>query len=217
MHDAEARSQRRRQQPGPRGGPDQRELLEPHLHRPRARSLSDDDVDFVILERRIQDFLDDRRHPVNFVDEQHFPRGKVRDDADQIARLLDGGPRRGTHRHAQLVRDHVRERRLAKARRAVQQHVIERLLPLPRGGNRHLQVLAHAILADVLVEHTRAQPRFVLRVLGGASWRDEAIVAHWSNSEFGIWNSECVFGIANEFRIQNSKFRIISPSPSTPA
>ena len=115
---------------------------------------------------------------MNFVDEQHFPRGKVRDDADQIAGLLDGRPRRRAHRHAQLVRDYVREGRLAKARRAVQQHVIERLLPLPRGGNRHLQVLAHTILADVLVEHTRAQPRFVLRVLGGASGRDETIVAH---------------------------------------
>ena len=46
----------------------------------------------------------------------------------------------------------------------MQQHVIERLAALLRRGDRHLQVLAHAVLADVVVEDARAQARFVLRV-----------------------------------------------------
>ena len=57
------------------------------------------------------------------------------------------------------------ERRLAEPRRAVEQHVVERLAALLRGGDRDLEVLAHAILADVLVERARAQARFVLDVL----------------------------------------------------
>ena len=57
------------------------------------------------------------------------------------------------------------ERRLAEPGRPVEQHVIERLAALLRRGDRHLQVLAHAILADVLVERPRPQPRLVLDVL----------------------------------------------------
>ena len=80
--------------------------------------------------------------------------------------------------HAQLVGDDIGERRLAQARRAVEQHVIERLAPLLRRGNRHLQVLAHAILTDVVVERARAQPGLVLRVVIGARRRYYAVVGH---------------------------------------
>ena len=79
---------------------------------------------------------------------------------------------------AQLVGDDVGQRRLAEARRAVQQHVIERLAALLRGRDRHLQVLADAVLPDVLVEHARAQSRFVLRVLVDAHGGDQTIVGH---------------------------------------
>ena len=85
--------------------------------------------------------------------------------AGEIARLLDHRPGGGAHRHAHLVADDVGQRRLAEPGRAVQQHVIERLAAAARRGDRHLQVVADAILADVLVERARAQPRLVLRVL----------------------------------------------------
>ena len=168
--------------PGPRRRADQREALEPHLHRARARPLADDDVDLVVLERRIEDLLDRRRHAVNLVDEEHFVLGEVGDDADQVARLLDRRPGCRPHRHAHLVADDVRERRLAEAGRPVQQHVIERLAALPGGGNRDLQVLANAILADVVVELARAQPRFVLRVFVDARRGHHAVVRHLATS-----------------------------------
>ena len=41
---------------------------------PRARALADHDVELVVLERRIEDLLDRRRHPVDLVDEQHLAR-----------------------------------------------------------------------------------------------------------------------------------------------
>ena len=188
VRDAEARAQRRRQQPGPRRRADQREALEPHLHRPRARPLADDDVDLVVLERRIEDLLDRRRHPVDLVDEQHFVGREVGDDADQIARLLDRRARGRAHRHAHLVADDVGERRLAESRRAVQQHVIERLAALLRGGDRDLQVLADAILSDVLVEPARAQARFVLRVFVDARRGHHAVVRHLASSRNACFN-----------------------------
>ena len=89
----------------------------------------------------------------------------------QIARLLDHRPGCRAHRHAQLVADDVGERGLAEARRSVEQDVIERFLAPARGGDRHLQVVAHAILADVFVERSRTQSRFVLRVVVDAPAR----------------------------------------------
>ena len=74
VDDAEARAQRRGQQPGARRRADQREALQRHLHRPRARPLADDDVDLVVLERRVEDLLDHRRHAVNLVDEEDLVR-----------------------------------------------------------------------------------------------------------------------------------------------
>ena len=85
-------------------------------------------------------------------------RRKVGHDADEIARLLDHRTRGRPDRHAHLVGDHVGERGLAKTRRPVQQHVVERFAALPGGGNRHLQVLADAVLSDVFVERARPQP-----------------------------------------------------------
>ena len=171
VHDAEARAQRRGQQPGARRRADQRELLQRHLHRARARALADHDVELVVLERRIEDLLDRRRHPVDLVDEQHFALAEIGEDRREVARLLEHRARGRADRHAELVGDDVGERRLAEPGRAVEQHVIERLAALPRRGDRDLQVLADAVLADVLVERARPQAGFVLRVLVDARRR----------------------------------------------
>ena len=52
--------------------PIERERLERHLHRSRARALPDHDVELEVLHRGIEDLFDRRRHAVNLVDEQHF-------------------------------------------------------------------------------------------------------------------------------------------------
>ena len=83
-------------------------------------------------------------------------------------------PGRGADRHAQLVGDDVGERRLAEAGRAVEQHVVERLAALARRRDRHVQVLADAVLADVVVERPRPQPGLVLRVVVDARRRRQS-------------------------------------------
>ena len=77
--------------------------------------------------------------------------------------LFDGRARGRAKRHAQLVGDHVGQRRLAETGRPVQQHVIERLAALRGRRNRDLKVFAHAVLPDVVVEHARPEAGFVLR------------------------------------------------------
>ena len=57
--------------------------------RARARSLADDDVELVILHRRIEDFFDVGLKPVNLVDEQHVAKFEIRQNGGEIAFELD--------------------------------------------------------------------------------------------------------------------------------
>jgi hypothetical protein len=59
--------------------------------------------------------------------------------------------------HAELVGDDVRDRRLADAGRADQQHVVERLARSCAGVDHAAQQPADALLADHLVEAVGAQ------------------------------------------------------------
>jgi len=100
---------------------------------------------------------------------------EVGHDPDQIARLLDGRPGRGPDRHPHLVCDHVGQRRLAQARWPVEQDVVQRVATLSRRGDSHVEVLAHSILSDVLVEHPRTKTGFILSLFVDARGCHEAI------------------------------------------
>ena len=124
--DAEAVAQRVGEHAGARGGADQRERRQVELDRARRRALADHDVDLEVLERRVEDLLDHRREAVDLVDEQHVARLEVGQQRGEIARALEHRARGLAQVDAHLARDDVRERGLAQARRAEQQHVVER-------------------------------------------------------------------------------------------
>ena len=156
-HDAEAVAQRIGQHAGARRRADQREGRQIELHRARRGPFADHDVELVILERRIQHFFDDRRQPVDLVDEEHVVRLEVGQQRREIAGALEHGARGMAQIHAELVRDHVRERRLAEARRPEQQHVVERFAALPCGLDEDRELAADFLLPDVFVECLRPQ------------------------------------------------------------
>jgi hypothetical protein len=176
VDDAEARAQRRRQEPGPRRRADEREPLEGDLDGPGARPLSDDDVQLVVFHRRIEDLFDRRAHAVHFVDEDDLPRLEGREHRREVAGLLNHGAGRRPDRDAELVRNDARQGRLSQTRRAVEEHVVQRFTALLRRGNRDVQVLAHPLLSDVLVERPRAEAGLVLRVFVDAHGGYEAIL-----------------------------------------
>ncbi len=62
----------------------------------------------------------------------------------QVARALEHRPGGLAQVHAHLGGDDVRQRGLAQAGRAEQQHVVERLAALARGGDEDLELLADA-------------------------------------------------------------------------
>ena len=131
--DAEAVAQRIGQQPGARRRADQREGREVDLDRARRRPLADDEVELEILHRRIEDLLDRRIEPMDLVDEQHVARLEIGEQRREVAGLGDHRPRGRAETDAELARDDLRQRRLAEAGRADEQHVVERLAAALRG------------------------------------------------------------------------------------
>ena len=84
------------------------------------------------------------------------------------------GPGDRADADAELLADDVREARLAEARRAGEQHVVERLAARLRRDERDLELLLDALLADELVEPARAQRLLeLLVVLVASTGRDE--------------------------------------------
>jgi len=77
LDDAETIAQWRGQQPGPRGCADQRERRQIELDGARSGALADHDVQLIILQRRVEDFFDDRTQAVDLVDEQDVARFEI--------------------------------------------------------------------------------------------------------------------------------------------
>ena len=152
VHDAEAASKRRRQETGARRRADEGEVGDRDLHRLRGRTLTDDDVELEVLHRRIEHLFDGGMESMNLVDEQHVPGLEVREQRHQIARFLDERPGGGLDSDLELVRDHVRERRLPEARRTVGQEVIHRLPALAGGDYGDLELCQDLLLSHVLRE-----------------------------------------------------------------
>src|SRR4029453_3119587 len=67
---------------------------------------------------------------------------------------------------------------LSESRRTVEQRVIERLAALQRRCDRDLQILADAILADVVVQPPRGKAGFVLGVFVHARRGHQSWVGH---------------------------------------
>ena len=165
QHDAEARAQRRRQQSRARGRADEGER--PHLHGvgARRRPLADDDVELVVLQRRIQQLFQRGLQAMDFVDEQHLLVAQVGEDRGQVALDLQRRPGGLLEGSAQFVGDDVGQRGLAQPRRSVEQHVVERLAARLGGLDGDLEVVFDLVLADELAQPLRPQLELKRRVV----------------------------------------------------
>ena len=154
----------------------------------------------------IQHFLDGRLQAVDLVDEQHVARLQVGQDGGQVAGALDHRAGGGAEPDPQFAGDDLGERGLAEARRAVQQHVVQRLAAGAGGLDEDAEVFAGGALADELRQGLRAEAGLG-GVLGAAGGGDGAVVAHgtrlllaaalrrWAGcgaaAKQGNWNRRC--------------------------
>src|SRR6202521_258393 len=164
VHDAKPRAQRRGNQPGSRGGPDQRKGAQRKRMNLCPRPLADDQVHAEIFHRRVEHFFDRGLQAVNFIQEENFlflERGQYR---RQVAFALQQRSRAGLDRHVQFVGNDLRERGFSQPRRPVEQHVVQRFAAAPRRIYGNLNILFDAFLPDVLVETLGADADFDARV-----------------------------------------------------
>lgn len=152
---AEARPQGRGQQTAAGRSTDKRKGCQLDLNRPRRRPLVQHDVYLVVLHRRIEVLLHDGAQPMDFVDEQHVARTEVGEQTRQVARLVEHRTRSNPQLRPHLVGDDVGQRSLAQPRRAVQEHVVERIAPHERRLDEDAQILDDLVL-----------PREVFKLLG---------------------------------------------------
>ena len=171
------RSRKRRgDQPLPGGRADQGEFGQVDPHRARRRPLADHQVERAILHRRIEDFLDRRREPVDLVDEEDVAILEIGEQGGEIARFGDHRPRGGAEADAELARDDLRQRGLAEPRRAEEEDMVERVAAPLGGLDEDAQILARRLLADELVERLGAQRG--VEILGAAVAGDDALLLH---------------------------------------
>ena len=88
---------------------------------------------------------------------KHIARLEIGEQRGEIAGLGDHRAGGRAEIDAQFARDDLRQRGLAEARRADEQHVVERLFARARGLDEHAQVGARLLLADEIGEPLRPQ------------------------------------------------------------
>ena len=93
-NDAEPSPQRSGDQSRPRRRSDKRELRQLKLYRTRSRTLTDHDVDVVILHRRVEDLFDRRIETVDLVYEKHVAFFEIGQDRRKVAGLFYDRARR---------------------------------------------------------------------------------------------------------------------------
>ena len=142
------------EQPRARGRADEREPRQVQPDRACCRPLADDDVEREVLHRRVEHLLDHAVEAVDLVDEEHVALFEVGEYRGQVAGPLDRRSAGRLELHSQLVGDDLRERGLAEPRRTREQHVVERLVALPRCIDQDAEVVLDARLAQVLVADT---------------------------------------------------------------
>ena len=109
---------------------------------------------------------------MDLVDEEDVPRLERGEDRRDVL-LLERGAGDRAEADAELLADDLRERRLAEARGAGEQHVVEGLGPLLGRVEGDPQLLLDALLSDEVLQPARAERALDLLVLRPERGREE--------------------------------------------
>src|SRR6185436_16758647 len=125
-----------------------------------------------IFHRGIEMFLHRWAQPMDLVNEENVALFQVCQQRGELSGLCNHRPRRGAKPNAELARDDLRQRGLAEAGGAYEQHVIQRLVALARGLDEDREILARLRLSDEFGQYLRPQ-RSVARIVGTALGGDD--------------------------------------------
>ena len=123
----------------------------------RRRPLAENYIYRVILHRGVKYLLIRAVEAVYFINEEDISFVQIGQHGHKVARLFYRGAGGDAHIHAHLVCYHRGKRRLAKARRAVQQNMVKRLIAHLCSVYKNVQVLLGLLLPDILGYSSGAQ------------------------------------------------------------
>ena len=193
LDDAEAVAQRRGQEPGAGGRPDQGKGRQVELDGAGGGPVADHDVELVVLHGRVEDLLHHRAQAMDLVHEQDVPGLQVGQQRGEIPGLLDHRPRGLAQVDPHLVGDDVGQGGLAEPRGTEDQDVVQGLAALAGGADEDLHLLAHRRLADIIRQAPRADRAVQGIVLGAGLGADQALgIVHKQQS----WGIDIALGAA---------------------
>ena len=163
---AEPRAQRRADHARARGRADERKFWQVELDAARIRPLVDDDVEFVILHRGVEVFLDGRLEAVDFVDKKNVAAFERGEQAGEVSRFFNRGAAGGLDVHPHRVREDVGEGCFSEAGRAAEQNVLQHVAALLASLDHEFEALADFFLPGEFAEHRRTQRDVDCGVLG---------------------------------------------------
>ena len=170
----ETRTERRRELALPRGGADEREFRQIKADGARSDALLQHDVDDEILHGGIKVFFNLHGEAVDFVNEKDVAFLQAGEKPREVAGLFDDRAGSRFDIGTYVVRDDIRERRLAESGRAAEEDVGQRFVA-GFGGLRHdLEAFLDAILPGEIFKALWPQ-RCLERLFAGIQFRcDEA-------------------------------------------
>ena len=158
------------------------------------RAFADHNIKRVILQRGVQYLFDLARKPVDLVDKQHVALLQIGQQGGKVAGLFNCRAGRNADLHPHLVRDNAGKGCFAKARRAVEQQVVQRLAPAFRGFKVNAQVAFNLVLPDIFFQCAGAQRKFAVKVLRHGIRRNQPVVCHFHASpHLSGHGFECLF------------------------
>ena len=101
---------------------------------------------------------------MDLIDKQHIALVQVGKQTRQIARLVEHRARCHFKLRTHLIGDDTRQRGLTQTRRAVQQHVIERLSAHQRCANKDMEILDNLLLTREIGQLLRSDTILKLQI-----------------------------------------------------
>ena len=146
-------------------------------------AFADDNIEFVIFHRGVEDFFDGATEAVDFVDEEDVAFLEISENAGEIAGALDRWTRGDAEIRAHFVSDYVRHGGFSETRGAVEENMIQSrtVVAFFYRVDGEAEIRFHALLADVIRERQRTERFFELLLFEVGFlvlWFDDALDSH---------------------------------------
>ena len=183
VEDPEAVAKRTGEGAGAGRGADYGELREVEADVVGGGAFPDDDVEFIIFHRGVEDFFDGAAETVDFVDEEDVAFLEIGEDAGEVAGALDCWARGDAEICAHFVSDYVCHSGFPETRGAVEENVIQSraVVALFYCVDGEAEIRFHTLLADIVREGQGAERFFELLLFEVSFlvlWFDDALDGH---------------------------------------